>query len=162
MADRKEGGAMAERKEDTQELYRLVVEEVDQARDTFELVSQLQRGLPIMTFDDIRRVLGGRETVTFRGHEFSLDAIEAQLPEVALGINDLPALVRRVATLVRMVPDSIGLDPSDPATAKRALRRMEAFGWPPNGWPSRTGLGRGAIPRRVDADQAPGQSKGDH
>lgn len=147
---------MAERREGTQELYRLIVEEVDQARDTFELVSQLHQGLPIMTFADIRRALGGRETVTFRGHEFSLDPIEERLPEVALGINDLPTLVRRVATLVRMIPDSVGVDPSDPATARRALRRMEAFGWPPNGWPSKTTLGRGALPRRADASQSEG------
>ncbi len=130
-------------KEDA-DLYRLIVEEVDEARETLELVGQLREGLPIKSFEDLRAA--SREgTLELRGERHPVDQFEDYLPAFVFPIDDLPTLVSRVALFLKAVPDSFGRD--DPRRAKGDLRRLGMLGLP-NGWPNNAALAGVGPPTR--------------
>jgi hypothetical protein len=122
------------------ELLHLIVGEVDEARETLELVNQLQKELPIRRFDDIRRAVGPDGTIRFRGVAFPIRLFEDRIPKIVYPIEDVRALVERVVELVRMVPKFVANDPRNPENLKRQMGRS----WfkPPNGLPQGAFFGR--------------------
>uniref|UniRef100_Q01Z12 Uncharacterized protein n=1 Tax=Solibacter usitatus (strain Ellin6076) TaxID=234267 RepID=Q01Z12_SOLUE len=114
-------------------LLQMIVDEVDAARDTLELVSQLQRELPLRRFDDVRRALGPEGLLHFRGQKYPVGWFENAVPSVLFPIEDVRALVERMANVVRLIPDHVGASPDTAYGLERAQKRM----WfqPPNGLP---------------------------
>lgn len=131
-----------------EEVLRLIVEEVDAARDTYELVSQLEHALPIRSFEDLRKAAGEKGELRFRGTTFNVAEVEGLLPPWAFPVEDLRALVERVAHAVRLTPPDFAVDRTNPDFVSRQMRR-QLFGGIPNGLPPHAAMLRstwGTIP----------------
>ncbi len=115
-ATREQGAGMAER-----DLRDLVIEEVDDARDIYELASQLQRFLPIKSFDELAKA-AGEKRLRFRDSEFDVESLRGVLPSIAFPAEDAEALVARLGHLVRVVPRSLGVDAESDQGARRIAR----------------------------------------
>src|SRR4051794_21257169 len=85
----------------------LIIDEVDEARDVYDIVRQLQNSLPIKDFDALKRALGGRGMLTFRGSEHSVEPFRTLLPRVIFPIQDIESLVQLTANFVKLTPQSV-------------------------------------------------------
>jgi hypothetical protein len=120
------------------DLLRLVVEEIDQARDVYELAQQLAPYLPIKSFDMLVRAVGKRP-LRFRDTEFDLESLHGQLPGVAFPVEDLAGLVEKLGHLIRLVPPSLGVDMSTPSGVRRQMKSSAQLA-PGLGVPATRGL----------------------
>jgi hypothetical protein len=104
------------------ELLRLVIEQVDDARDLLQLAEQLAPLLPIKSFDDLLRG-GEKGRMRFRDTPFDVSTLRPYVPVIAFPIEDLRGLVERLGYLVRLVPEHMGVDISTPEGMRRQMRR---------------------------------------
>ena len=105
-----------------QELLKLIVDEVDEARDILRLAEQLAPLLPIKSFDDLARA-GERGQMRFRDTPFDVETLRPYVPAIAFPVEDARALVQRLAYLVRIVPEHLGVDVTSEEGARRQMRR---------------------------------------
>lgn len=105
-----------------EELLALVVDEVDDARDVYQLAEQLAPHLPIKSLDELVRATDGRQ-LRFRDAPFEVESVRPQLPGIAFPVEDLAGLVEKLGLLVRIVPPSLGVDFDGPDAARRQLHR---------------------------------------
>lgn len=103
------------------EITRLVLEEVDEARETLELVSQLVSALPLKGMADVAKAMNGK--ITFRGNTFAVEAFVGLVPEILFPIDDPEKLVRLAYQVVLAAPSTITYDMEDPVIAKREMQR---------------------------------------
>lgn len=103
------------------ELCRLIIEEVDQARDVYDLTLQLAPLLPIGSFEELVKAQEGRP-MRFRDVEFDVESLAGYIPNVVFPVQDLRGLVERLGHLIRLVPDFLGVDTASEAGARRQLR----------------------------------------
>jgi hypothetical protein len=126
--NRKGGSALAREQVSDQELMRLVIEEVDQARDIYQLAQQLAPFLPIRSVDELIKATGEKE-FRFRDSDFVIDeAVGANLPRIIFPVEDVSSLVERLGHVVRMVPPALGVDLESPEGIRRRLRFAAALG----------------------------------
>lgn len=109
-------------------VHRLIIDEIDQARDVLQLVTQLQRALPLKSAADLRKVADEKGQVQFRDGTFDIAEILEVIPEIAFPIEDLRSLVERVALLVSVIPAHLGVDMNNPDRVKRRMRRQLVSG----------------------------------
>jgi hypothetical protein len=105
-------------------ILQAVVQEVDAARDTLELVLQFVGALPIRSHDELIRATGGESAVTFRGTKFDVRAFADLIPSVLFPVESLEQLVALAALAVEQVPGNVGHDFTDQETARRLMRRV--------------------------------------
>ena len=104
-----------------EELLRFVVDEVDQARDIYQLASQLAPLLPISSFDELVRA-EQKTKLTFRDTPFDIESLRAHIPSIVFPVDDVRGLVERLGHLVRMVPPHLGVDTGTAEGARRQMR----------------------------------------
>lgn len=102
------------------EFMRLIVEEVDEARETMELVSQLAPRLPIKSAKE----LVGEGVIRFRGEDYDVKNFAAMVPAFVFPIDSKEKLVQLAAMAARMAPPQVEFDHDDPETAKRLMLRI--------------------------------------
>jgi hypothetical protein len=115
---------------DDLDLLRTIVEEVDEAREVYELAEQLERHLPLRTFDDVVKATGDRHAVVFRTNPIEVGQFAALVPATLFPIEDTTTLVALLYQAVRLAPSHIQYPESDVRNAKRRLRRMGLAGLP--------------------------------
>lgn len=113
-----------------QELLKLIVEEVDEAREVYELAQQLSPTMPLRSFDDIERAVGDSKAVKFRGKAFGIKQFRELVPATLFPIEDHQTLVALLYQAVCIAPKHIQYDETDPRNAKRRLRRLGIMGLP--------------------------------
>jgi hypothetical protein len=121
------------------DLLKLVVEEVDEAREVYELAQQLLHALPLGSFNDIAAAVGNKGVITFRGHQFDVGTFRTLVPTLLFPIDSTQKLITLLNEAVRLAPASLRYNQKDPATAKRRARRLGLLGLPGGGLGSRTG-----------------------
>jgi len=135
-----------------QELLSLIVTEVKEAREVYELVKQFEGSLPLKDFKDIQKVVG-KKGLKFRDIKFNVNLYEDIIPEIIFPIVNMKTLVILASELVHMVPPNFGLDMSKVENVKRHLRRFAMLGERPNGSPNNSlsfgGMARYHVPRIV-------------
>ena len=114
----------------TAEMLKLIVEEVDEAREVQELVEQFHHALPLRSFDDAIKAVGQRGMIKFRGNAFDIRQFGALVPAILFPIDDAQKLVTLLYEVVRRAPKTIQYNETDPAAAKRHLRRLGILGAP--------------------------------
>jgi hypothetical protein len=114
----------------SRDLLRLIVDEVDEAREVYEVSEQLAGALPIRSFDDIAKAVGAEGSITFRGNVLDIRQFAALVPATLFPIEDPQTLVALVYQAVKMAPRTIQYAESDPHSAQRRLRRLGLFGMP--------------------------------
>ncbi len=107
------------------ELMRLVINEVDQARDLYELAQQIAPHLPISSFDELTKINDGKR-LRFRDAEFDVESLRAFVPAVVFPVQDLEGLVERLGHVLRMVPPEMGVDVTTESGMRRQLRNTGA------------------------------------
>ncbi len=112
------------------DLLRLIVEEVDEAREVHELAQQLHHALPLRSFDDVVKAVGERGTIKFRGNAFDIQQFGALVPAILFPIDDAQKLVTLLYEAVRRAPKTIFYNEADPEAAKRHVRRLGILGAP--------------------------------
>ncbi len=106
---------------------RLVIDEVDDARDILQLAEQLAGFLPIRSMDHLMKETEGKE-LRFRNATFTVDSMAAHIPSIAFPIDDVKGLVERLGHLIRMTPPALGVDLESPDGIRRRLRKSSAIG----------------------------------
>ena len=66
----------------------LIVEQVPQAREVYQLYAQLRKALPIKSFEDLRRAGDQEGMLYFRDEKASLTFFEGLIPEFIFPIVD--------------------------------------------------------------------------
>lgn len=107
---------------DDLETLTLIVHEVDEARETLELVSQLAPRLPIKSM----RELAGNGPIRFRGEDYDLGHFTSLVPDFLFPIDSLGNLVQLAALAARMAPPQVEFDHDDPETARRLMLKVLA------------------------------------
>ena len=130
----------------------MIVQEVDEARETYEVVMQLMKAFPIGSFKDIQKVFGDKGTITFRGNPFEVDMFEGKIPDFIFPINDIRSLIELVYMLVRAARPTISYDMKIPENAKRHVKRLQIKSLIPSG-----AIGSAAFP--IGAGGALGESQ---
>lgn len=121
------------------DLLRLVVEEVDEAREVRELAQQLIHALPLRSFDDVVGAAGTKGIIKFRGHEFHVGKFRPLVPSLLFPIDTPQKLIALLYETVRLAPGTIRYNSTDPQTAKRQIRRLGLIGLPGTALGSRRG-----------------------
>lgn len=91
-------------------VYQLIVTELDQGRDVLQLYKQIAKALPIKTFDDLRKAFGKEGSVAFRDETAPIAMFETFIPEFVFPIMDAKALIVQLTQLVQAFPEDIGYD----------------------------------------------------
>lgn len=110
------------------ELLAAIVDEVDEARDVFELAKQLAPALPLRSFEDVIKAVGPKGTISFRGSPYTVANFNAVVPEVLFPIDSLPKLVTLLAATVRLAPTQLRHSKHDESSARVRLRRLGILG----------------------------------
>jgi hypothetical protein len=105
---------------------RLVIEEVDQARDIFQLAEQLIPLLPIRSMDELIKAVAGKQ-LRFRDTDFDVATLAGHVPSIAFPVEDPRALVERLGHVIRMVPPAMGVDLESEEGIRRRLRHSSAL-----------------------------------
>lgn len=121
-----------------EKLLELIVAEVDQARDIFQLAEQLAPFLPIKSFDDLKRAAEDRR-LHFRDTPFDVESLRAHVPQIVFPIDDAQGLIERLGLLIRIVPEHLGVDVTSSDGARRRSRSSAMLG-PALGTPTTRGL----------------------
>jgi hypothetical protein len=111
-----------------QELLAAIVDEVDEARDVFELAKQLTHALPLRSFEDVVKATGPKGTINFRGKPYTITNFTDMVPEVLFPIDSLTKLVTLLAATVRLAPAHLRLSWHDESSARVRLRRLGILG----------------------------------
>lgn len=109
------------------ELLKVIIEEVDEAREVLELAQQLAPALPLRSFEDVHKAVD-KGKIIFRGNEFNVRAFTALVPTLFFPIDDLQKLVALLYETVRLAPTTVAYNPNDPSHAARRLRRLGIVG----------------------------------
>ncbi|HZZ62896.1 MAG TPA: hypothetical protein VFE63_17325 [Roseiarcus sp.] len=109
------------------DLLRIIVEEVDEAREVHELARQLIHALPLRSMDDVAKAVGGHGNITFRGVPYTVANFANVVPSVLFPIDSVEKLVTLLAATVRLAPRRLPRGPDD-GYAKSRLRRLGLFG----------------------------------
>jgi len=99
----------------------LVIDEVDQARDIYQIVEQLAGFLPIRSMDELIKAVAGKQ-LRFRNADFDVDSLAGHIPAILFPVDDIRGLVERVGHIVRMAPPALGVDLESPDGIRRRLR----------------------------------------
>lgn len=126
MATREGRGENRSDARDDGELMKLIIEELDDARDLYELAQQLLPHLPIRSFDELAKVNDGRP-MRFRDATFDVESLRPHIPGVVFPIMDAAGLVERLGHIIRMTPPDLGVDLSTEAGMRRQMRRGGAI-----------------------------------
>jgi len=118
---------------DDLELLRLVVAEVDQARDALELVEQVADLVPINSYEELVEGVGNDGLIRFRGARFDLRAFEAMVPAVVFPVISLQQLVSLAAHVAALIPGTVGSALDDPERARLLMRRVSLRSATPTG-----------------------------
>ena len=110
------------------ELLKLVVEEVDEAREVHELARQLLHAIPLQSFEDIVKAVGPKGTITFRGNPSTVQNFAAVVPGVLFPIDSVQKLLTLLYETVRLAPPWVRYRDDDVDHAKRKLRRLGILG----------------------------------
>ena len=112
-------------------LLQLVVEEVDEARETYELAVQFAKGLPIRSFEDVLRLIDRGQGVNFADN-FTISSSSPRLvPSVVFPIEDLESLITLLAYAVRNAPKGHAVtELTEAGDARRQFRRLGILGLP--------------------------------
>ena len=110
----------ATRRYGPEDVMRLIIEEVDDAREAYKLVTQLAPSLPFRSFDEFKKI----GSIRFRGQQHPVEVFRDSLPRFEFPIEDERALVERIADLIAMTPNQGEQDPQDPTAERRRLRRI--------------------------------------
>jgi hypothetical protein len=105
------------------DLLKLIIEEVDEARDIHALAVQLLPHLPIRSFDELVKATAGKE-MRFRDMAFDVESLRDHIPSIAFPVQDAAGLVERLGHIVRVAPPHLGVDVTTPAGARRQMRFM--------------------------------------
>lgn len=118
---------MTEMKQSKEDILQLLVEEVDEARETHELVMQLKEALPIRSFHDIITACSKNEgDIIFRGKPFDVSLFEEVIPSIIFPIEDIRTLIELVyIVVIRLAPKYITYNLEIPENAKRHVRRSQ-------------------------------------
>lgn len=124
-----------------QELYSLIIAEVDDARDILQLAEQLVPLLPIRSFDEMAKA-GERGRMRFRDTPFDVESLRDFIPPITFPIENARSLVERLAQLIRMVPPHLGVDMESPSGMRRRMRQagMPGMATPMSGGRSLTAI----------------------
>lgn len=109
-----------------EELMRLVIDEVDQARDIYQLVEQLAGFLPIRSMDELAKATAGKQ-LRFRNADFDVDSLAGHIPSILFPVDDVQGLVERVGHIVRLAPPALGVDLESPDGVRRRLRHSSSL-----------------------------------
>jgi hypothetical protein len=118
-------------KSEPQENHKLmaaVVEEVDEAREVYELARQLAHALPLETFKDVTKAVGADGMITFRSNPRPVRNFADYVPGVLFPIDTVQKLVALLYETVRLAPAWIRYNEDDPKHAKRKLLRLGILG----------------------------------
>lgn len=111
---------------DKEELRALVIDEVDEARDIYELAVQLARFMPIESFERLVEAAGDKP-LRFRDAEFDVESLRGLIPEIAFPAKDARGLIVRLGQVVRAVPAALGVDLESESGARRISRANNAL-----------------------------------
>jgi hypothetical protein len=114
--------------QENSKLLAVVVEEVDEAREVYELAQQLAHALPLGSFEDLIKATGVTGMINFRGSPHPVQNFAAYVPGVLFPIDSVQKLVTLLYEAVRMAPAWVKYSENDPNHAKRRLRRMGILG----------------------------------
>lgn len=101
------------------EVLQMIVEEIDAAREVYQLFLQLEKALPIKSFEDIAKAADKEGILHFRDASTSFKFFESYVPSFIFPIENAKALIERLAQFVKLVPEDVGYDPSKPENLKR-------------------------------------------
>jgi len=122
------GNHSAQEPESGQDLHKIVIQEVDTAREVFQLAQQLAPALPIRSFADVLKALGPEAVFRFRGHEIPAAIFAQRIPAYLFPIDSLGKLVVILHEAVRRAPRSLTYPPLDPTHARIELHRKSVLG----------------------------------
>lgn len=105
-----------------------VVEQVDEAREVYELARQLAHALPLRSFEDVKQAVGPDGMITFRGNRRPVQNFAEYVPGVLFPIDTVQKLVTLLYETVRLAPAWVKYNEDDPKYAKRKLLRMGILG----------------------------------
>jgi hypothetical protein len=115
---------MSSKRGEDYEALAMIVDEIDAARETYDLFQQLSPHLPIRSFEDLAKVGDGEGVISFRGEKFAVSTFEDVIPEIIFPVEDQRKLVQLLVEVVRNAPPHVGRDLSDSEQAKRLARRL--------------------------------------
>jgi hypothetical protein len=113
---------------DNEKLMAAVVEEVDEAREVYELARQLAPALPLRSFEDVAKAVGPEGMITFRGNQRPVQNFADYVPGVLFPIDTVQKLVMLLYETVRLAPAWVKHNENDPKHAKRKLLRLGILG----------------------------------
>jgi hypothetical protein len=105
---------------------RMVIEEVDQARDIYQLAEQLMEFLPLRSMDELIKATDGKQ-LRFRDSGFDVASLAPHIPSIAFPVQDIRGLVERLGHVVRMAPPALGVDLESPEGIRRRLRHSSSL-----------------------------------
>ncbi len=132
---RRNGAHMTASDKSSRDLRDLVIDEVDDARDIYDLARQLAEYLPIESFEALVKATEGR-MLKFRDAEFDVVSLEGLVPSIVFPVLSERALVERLGEMVRVAPAHLGVDIDSEGGARRLLRARGQIA-PGIGLPSR-------------------------
>lgn len=115
------------------EKLKLIIDKSDQARETLQLVEQLEPLLPITCFEDLTKIKS--RTIRFRYGEFDIRMFEEMIPSIVFPIQSTKDLIERVAAMIGTLPKHLALNHKDPAFIRREMNRLAMPGVQANGLP---------------------------
>ncbi len=110
-----------------EDLRELVIDQIDDARDLYELARQMEKFLPIESFKHLDAQVGDR-SLRFRDTEFDLRSLGHLIPPIAFPVMSLSGLVERLGEVMRLVPPHLGVDVESESGARRVLRSQGPLG----------------------------------
>jgi hypothetical protein len=116
--------------EHSDDLLKIIVNEVDEAREVLELAQQFAHAIPLRSFKDVVKALGDRGVIAFRGREFQVGPFGAHVPSFLFPIDSVKKLVTVLYEAVRRAPKHIRYSDKDPRYAKISLYRNTVLGLP--------------------------------
>lgn len=110
-------------------LLQLVIDEVDEARETYELATQFAKGLPFRGFEDVAKLVNPERGIKFRGEYYDIKQFAGMIPSVVFPIDNLESLITLLAYAVRSAPKRPAVtEPTDAEDARRQLKRLGILG----------------------------------
>lgn len=106
-------------KETNAEILRMIVEEIEPAREVYQLFMQLRNALPIKNFKDLEKAADHEGKLHFRDTAVGFRFFESYIPNFIFPIEDEKALIERLGQFVKIFPQEIGYDRSNGEYIKR-------------------------------------------
>lgn len=96
-----------------------IIEEVDAAREVYQLYHQMSKALPIREFDDLRKACDKEGNLHFRDAKVNLSFFKNYVPDFIFPIEDEKGLIQRLAQFVKLMPEHLGYSTENPENQKR-------------------------------------------